>query len=92
MAVSVFLDDVDITSDLNKQHPLPDGLYDGIYPGKGRNEWFDLLPAIANHKELKDNFFNDGDALHLLTVKSSDTTLEYTVRIYLSMKYNARNR
>lgn len=92
MAVTIFLDDVDITADLNKQHPLPTGLYDGIYPGRGRNDYYDLLACIAAHPELKDDFFNDNSAVHYLTIANTDTATEYTVRLLLSMKYSARNR
>lgn len=91
MAISVFLDDVDITADLNKQFALPAGLYDGIYPGKTRNQWYDLLPAIAAHPELRDNFFNTDDVLHSLVIKTGSDT-EYTARIIVSMKYSSRNR
>lgn len=91
MALQIFLDDIDITADLNAQHRLPAGLYDGVYPGKGRNEWFDLLPVISNHPELKRNFFNDNNAIHCLTITNPDNR-ETTVRVLLSMKYSSRNR
>lgn len=92
MTVSVFLDDVDITKDINAQHPLPTNLVDGIYPGKGRNEYFDLIPCIAAHDDLKEAFFNDDNAVHCLTLKDSDSSTEVTVRVLLSMKYSSRNR
>lgn len=91
MAIRIFLDDTDITADLAAQHALPTGPYDGIYPGKGRNEFFDLLPCIAAHPELKANFFNDSNALHNLTIQD-DSNTEITVRLLLSMKYSSRNR
>lgn len=91
MSLKFFLDDVDITAELAKQHPLPDTAADGIYPGRGRNDWFDLLPIIANNQELKNNFFNDDNDLHYLRIVD-DSDEETTMRVFLTMKYTARNR
>lgn len=91
MAISVHLDDIDITEDLNRQHKLPADLYDGVYPGDKRNQYYDLLPCIAAHEELKNNFFENDVGLHRLVIQDTSGA-EHTVKLYLSMKYNSRNR
>lgn len=89
MALKFFLDDIDITEDLAKQYELP-GLSQGVYPSKDRNAFYDLLPCIAAHEELKNNFFNNENAMHTLTVVD-ETKTEITLRLLLSMKYTSRN-
>lgn len=91
MAIQIFLDDVNITADLNKQYALPASVTDGVYPDRSRAKWWDLLPAINAHNELRTNFFNDDVGVHTLTV--TDTNGHHmSVRVLLRMRYTSRNR
>lgn len=91
MAIKVFLDNTDITADLNAQYALPESANAGIFPDRSRSKWWDLLPAINAHAELKDTFFNNDTAVHALTIEDTNGQT-FTVRVLLRTKYTSRNR
>lgn len=91
MAIKVFLDDTDITADLNKQYALPANSNSGIFPDRSRSRWWDLLPAISAHPELQENFFNNDIGIHSLKIQDTSGKT-FTARILLRTKYTSRNR
>lgn len=91
MATKIFLDDIDITADLAAQYALPATNTAGVYPDRTRSTWWDLLPAINNHVELRESFFNDSTGVHSLTFQ--DTQGEpVIVKVLMRTKYTSRNR
>lgn len=86
MAITVYLDDVDITSDLNSQYPLPTAL-GGIFPDASGRKWWDLLRCINKHSDLKNKFFQGG--VHIMKVVSNGE--EFKVKLLLRVNYSARN-
>lgn len=92
MSVSVYLDGFDITDALNSQYSLPPTLNNGgIYPDNTKNNYWDLLKVIKNNQELYNYFMNEDLALHKLQFVDSAGT-EFSIRPFISMKYNSRNR
>lgn len=89
MSVTVTLDDVDITADLNAQYPLPAEISAGIFPDNTHNHWWDLWVAVQAHEQLVLNYQNN--AVHILKVKDSAGGT-YDAKIILRTKYTARNR
>lgn len=89
MSLTVFLDDVDITNDLDAQYPLPQALSAGVLPDNTHNHWWDLWKAVQAHEQLKLNYQNY--AVHKLVVKDSAGGT-YNAKIILRTKYTARNR
>lgn len=82
----IYLDNVDITGDLMKQTEVPN-LSGGVYPNMGK-KWYNLLPIIEKHTELKP-FFSSG-GLHHLKIED-DPGYEFKAKIILRMCYSARN-
>lgn len=91
MAIKIFLDSTDITADLNAQYPLPNSVSEGVFPDYSRSKWWDLLPAISAHQELRYSFFNDDVGVHTLKVEDTNGQ-SMNVRILLRTKYTSRNR
>ena len=92
MAIKVFLDDIDITADLNAQYALPASAdINAVLPDTSRSKWWDLMEAISNHAELRDNFFNDDTGVHALTIQDTSGKA-VSARVLLRMKYTSRNR
>lgn len=91
MSIKVFLDGTDITSDLNAQYALPSSTKSGIFPDRSRSRWWDLIPAINAHEELRTTFFNNDVGIHSLKIQDTDGST-FTARILLRMKYTSRNR
>jgi len=87
MALTILLDDVDITADLNRQYALPSSL-GGICPDASGGKWWDLLRCINKHPELKSKFFQGG--VHIMKVIDSNGT-DFKVKMLLKMVYSARN-
>lgn len=85
--MNYYLDDVDITADLNAQYRIPN-LDGGVYPD-GRTKWFNLLPIINKNPQLKDSFFGKG-GLHTFKIVG-DAGYQYEAKIILRMTYSARN-
>lgn len=84
--MEIYLDDVDITADINRQATISnaDG---GVYPND-RTKWFDLLAIINNHPELGD-FFGKG-GLHTLKLRG-DPAYGFDAKMIIRMTYSARN-
>lgn len=91
MSIKVFLDNTDITADLNAQYHLPANTNSGIYPDRSRSRWWDLIPAINAHPELRNTFFNNDIGIHSLKIQDTGGST-FTARILLRMKYTSRNR
>lgn len=85
--IRVYLDNHDITDNLNKQYPLPDHPA-GILPDDSAGKWYNLLRVINEVPELKANYFQGG--LHrMLIVDTSGRQFE--VKVLLRSKYSAVN-
>lgn len=92
MAIKIFLDDVDITADLQKQYPLPASAdVNAVLPDNSRSKWWDLMAAISAHPELRDNFFNNEVGVHSFTIQDTSGKA-VSARVLLRMKYTSRNR
>ena len=89
MAITVYLDNIDITDSLNKQYPLPSALAPGVFPDNNHNHWWDLWTCIQNNATLKSNYQNY--AVHLLQIQDSNGGT-YNAKLILRTKYTARNR
>lgn len=85
--MNYYLDDVDITADINAQFPIPN-LDGGVYPDV-RTKWFNLLKIVNAHPELKESFFGKG-GLHAFKIVG-DGGYQYDAKIILRMTYSARN-
>ena len=84
--MKISLDGTDITADIQKQTNIPN-LLGGVYPNEG-TKWYNFMPIIANHAELK-SFFSTG-GLHKLEIVD-ETGTEFDARIILRLTYSARN-
>lgn len=89
MSVQVLLDGVDITAELNKQHPVPQTLGVGVFPDDSHEKWWDLWAIIKTNASLKDEF--QKKAVHTLELVDSEGTA-YDVKLLMKSKYTARNR
>ena len=89
MSVSVTLDGVDITADLNAQYELPTEIRAGIFPDNTHNHWWDLWKVIQAHEQLRLNY--QENAIHQLVFYDSAGGV-YNAKIILRPKYSARNR
>ena len=89
MSVTVFLDGVDITSELNSQYELPDKISAGVFPDNSHNHWWDLWKCVQKNAQLKELY--QTTAIHTLEIKDS-TGGTYNAKIVLRTKYTARNR
>lgn len=85
--MNYYLDDIDITADINAQFPLPN-LDGGVYPDT-RTKWYDLLKIISAHSKLKESFFSKG-GLHTFKIVG-DAGYQFEAKIILRMTYSARN-
>lgn len=84
--MKIWLDDVDITDDLMAQYKIPN-ISGGIYPNKG-TKWYNLLPIIENHSELKKMFSSGG--LHTIKI-TGEEAFEFKAKIIMRIAYSARN-
>lgn len=84
--MKIFLDDVDITNDIQTQTTIPH-LQGGVYPNTG-TKWYDLIRIVDNHSELS-NFFSSG-GLHRLDIQDENGG-DFTAKIMLRLTYSARN-
>lgn len=82
-----YLDDVDVTADIETQSPIPN-LDGGVYPNT-RTKWYNLLKIVNAHPELKESFFGKG-GLHTFKIVG-DGGYQYDAKIILRMTYSARN-
>lgn len=89
MSVQVLLDGVDITAELNKQHPVPQTLGVGVFPDDSHEKWWDLWAVIKSLAEFKNEF--QTKAVHTLKLVDSDGTA-YDAKLLMKTKYTARNR
>lgn len=89
MSVQVLLDGVDITAELNKQHPVPQTLGVGVFPDDSHEKWWDLWAVIKNLPALKDDF--QKKAVHTMKLVDSEGTA-YDAKLLMKSKYTARNR
>lgn len=89
MSVTILLDNVDITAEMNRQHPLPSSLSAGTFPNDSHEDWWDLWGIIKRTPALKDTF--QQKAVHVMAVKDSAGTA-YDVKLLMKAKYTARNR
>lgn len=85
--MNYFLDDVDVTADINAQTTLPN-LKGGVYPND-RTKWYNLLKIINAHPELQRSFFGKG-GLHTFKIVG-DAGDSYEAKIILRATYSARN-
>lgn len=84
--MKIFLDQIDITSDILSQTNIPN-TSGGIFPNAG-TKWYNLIPIAANHPELN-NLFSTG-GLHKLSVESEDGS-DFSAKIILRLCYSSRN-
>lgn len=89
MAVSVYLDNVNITDSLNEQYPLPESLSPGVFPDNTHNHWWDLWVCIQKDETLRNNY--QKYAVHTLQIQDS-VGGTYNAKLILRTKYTARNR
>lgn len=85
--MNYYLDDVDVTADIEKQTKIPN-LDGGVYPN-ARTKWYNLLTIINAYPELKKSFFGKG-GLHTFKI-IGDAGYEYRAKIILRATYSARN-
>lgn len=85
--MNYYLDDVDITADINAQAQIPN-LDGGIYPND-RTKWYNLLKIVDAHPELQKSFFGKG-GLHTFKIVG-DAAQQYEAKIILRATYSARN-
>lgn len=84
--MKILLDNVDITADIMKQANIPN-LAGGVYPNTGTT-WYNLLPIVEAHAELKD-LWSKGGLRHL--VIQGDASDRFDAKIILRLCYSARN-
>ena len=56
--MKIYLDNIDITEDIQKQTPVPH-LSGGVYPNMG-TKWYNMLSIVQNHPELATSFSKGG--------------------------------